>query len=97
MFVVLAHSAFALMYIQRLNLSVAIIPMTDSNAKNQTNITKEANALGKFKWNQAQQGIVLSAWCFGSILPKIPAGLLVDRYGGEYLCYPYFTLSIRTS
>ena len=96
-FVVLAHSAFALMYIQRLNLSIAIIPVTDTNAKNQTNITKDANALGEFKWNQAQQGIVLSAWFFGSIPPKIPAGLLVDRNGGEYICYPFFTLSIKTS
>ena len=88
-FVFLAHAAFVLMFVHRLNLSVAIIPMVESNTKNQSNTTKET--LGEFQWDQAEQGMVLSAFFYGSIPPQIPAGLLVDRYGGLYF---YCMLSI---
>ena len=81
-FVILAHSAFALMFIHRLDLSIAIVPMMEKNTKNRKNVTNWANTLGEFEWDQAQQGIILSAFCYGYVLGQIPAGILSDRYGG---------------
>ena len=82
-FAFLVHSAFALMFIHRLDLSVAIIPMVVNDTKKSIkNPLKESNTLRVFKWDQAEQGMVLSAFFFGYIPPQIPAGVLVDRYGG---------------
>ena len=86
-FVFLAHSALALTFIHRFILSVAIIPMVGvgKSTKNaRPNTTNVARTSEGFKWDQAQQGIILSAFFYGYIPLQIPAGILVERYGGSY-------------
>ena len=68
-FAFLAHLGFALMFIHRLNLSVTIIPMVNTLP---------------FKWGEAGKGVILSAFYYGYIPGLIPAGILVDKYGGMY-------------
>ena len=86
LFLFLAHLAFAIMFMQRLNLSIALVAMVGS--ENQLNITKERDEQNtsrakEFAWDEAHQGMILSAIFYGALLSSIPAGVLVDKYGGK--------------
>ena len=79
LFVVLTHLAFAIMFLQRLNLSIAIVAMV--GPENQANITKEENdrstiRLKAFDWDEAHQGMI-------SVLSSMVMFLLT--FQGEYL------------
>uniref|UniRef100_A0A336M5Y2 CSON010637 protein n=1 Tax=Culicoides sonorensis TaxID=179676 RepID=A0A336M5Y2_CULSO len=60
-------------FIMRLNLSIAIIPMTSNSTKND---------LPDFDWNSSEQGIILSAIFVGQLLSQLPAGIFANRCNG---------------
>lgn len=51
-----------------------------------------------FDWDEATQGIILSAFYYGYIVTHLPGGMLAERFGGKYslgfgvLCTAVFTL-----
>ena len=98
-FTILSHIAFAIMYMQRLNLSIAITAMVPPTQQQQHNITQPVRNGGKvsdldiirddrniFSWNEAQQGLLLSAVYYGYAPMSFPAGVVVNKYGGKIVC-----------
>ncbi|XP_013134084.1 PREDICTED: putative inorganic phosphate cotransporter [Papilio polytes] len=60
-----------LLYCMRVNISLAIVDMTDT--------TKE----GHFDWSHSVQSKILSSFFWGYIMLQVPAGELSRRYGGK--------------
>ncbi|XP_072143716.1 putative inorganic phosphate cotransporter [Dermacentor andersoni] len=87
------------LYVQRLNLSVAIVAMVrmtgDRNRTADTgcNFDDVGNAstrelhtqTGDFDWDEQTKSSVLSSFFYGYILLQFPGGRLADRYGGKHL------------
>ncbi|CAN8003494.1 unnamed protein product, partial [Ixodes pacificus] len=100
--VLIARYAFAVagffglvqLYVQRLNLSVAIVAMVrmkkiantsvetgcDFGARNATSMELE----GDFDWDEQVQSMILASFFYGYILLQLPGGRLADRVGGKY-------------
>lgn len=62
----------AIMYVMRVNLSVAIVSMTDENT-------------GEFDWNSKQQGLVLSSFFYGYIMTQLPGGMLAKNFPAHHV------------
>jgi hypothetical protein len=60
------------------NLSVAILKMTDKSSENGDVI---------FDWDQGEKGIILGAFFYGYILTQILGGTLAAKYGGNIVSY----------
>ncbi|CAN7998844.1 unnamed protein product, partial [Ixodes hexagonus] len=100
--VLIARYVFALagffglvhLYVQRLNLSVAIVAMvrmkTSGNRSAETGCdfgVRNATAMeleGDFDWDEQIQSMILSSFFYGYILLQLPGGRLADRVGGKY-------------
>jgi len=96
----LAFFGFANVYALRVNLSVAILSMVNSTYQHnhgdhqntsgpiscpqnvQPNVHSED---GEFKWDAAQQGLVLGSFFYGYIVTQLPGGFLAGKYGGKWL------------
>ncbi|KAL0839188.1 hypothetical protein ABMA28_017156 [Loxostege sticticalis] len=70
---VLLFTGLLLAYAMRVNMSMAIVAMTDSNSKN------------TFNWSTQTQSIILSSFFWGYIVLQIPAGEIANRIGGKVL------------
>uniref|UniRef100_A0A1B6CEG3 Putative inorganic phosphate cotransporter n=1 Tax=Clastoptera arizonana TaxID=38151 RepID=A0A1B6CEG3_9HEMI len=64
-------------YAQRVNLSVAIVAMTDNSTGNPNFPT--------VGWDSAKKGTILSSYFWGYIIMQVPAGQLARRLGPKYL------------
>ncbi|XP_077519408.1 putative inorganic phosphate cotransporter [Amblyomma americanum] len=84
------------LYVQRLNLSVAIVAMVrmtgDKNLTRDTGCnfedvgnTSTREMMGDFDWDEQTKSSVLSSFFYGYILLQFPGGRLADRYGGKHL------------
>ncbi|XP_054836407.1 sialin isoform X1 [Eublepharis macularius] len=93
-----AFFGFFLLYALRVNLSVALVDMVESNAtltKNTTSKTCVAhsstpvvlrNTTGKkYDWSADTQGWILGSFFYGYIITQIPGGYLACRVGGKLL------------
>ncbi|XP_013180516.1 PREDICTED: putative inorganic phosphate cotransporter isoform X1 [Papilio xuthus] len=65
--------ALCLVYSMRVNISMAIVDMTD--------ITKEDH----FEWSYSMQSMILSSFFWGYVLLMLPSGELAKRFGGKAL------------
>uniref|UniRef100_A0A8D8ZMV9 Inorganic phosphate cotransporter n=1 Tax=Cacopsylla melanoneura TaxID=428564 RepID=A0A8D8ZMV9_9HEMI len=104
---ILGFLAFALTYVQRFCLSIAITEMAHvehkiSNKtlqcpgpvfiKNQTIIKHY-----EFDWDEQTQGLILSSFFWGYVLNHLPGALIAERYGGKYvLGFGLFLSTIAT-
>ncbi|KAJ6640943.1 putative inorganic phosphate cotransporter [Pseudolycoriella hygida] len=61
----------------RVNLSVAIVAMTNKNSANPD--------FEDFDWDESEKSLVLSSFFWGYIITQIPAGQLAERCGAKYL------------
>ncbi|XP_065074085.1 sialin-like [Ochlerotatus camptorhynchus] len=68
------------MYSLRVNLSVAIVAMTDLREVMHPNGTVEFER--EFDWSSSVQGYVLSSFFYGYILTQVLGGYLSSRFGG---------------
>ncbi|XP_066250400.1 sialin-like [Euwallacea similis] len=71
-------------YVLRVNLSIAIVAMTESTniiLENGTTIIQHPD----FDWSQELQGHIISAFFYGYISTQIVGGVLATRIGGKVL------------
>ncbi|EDW01195.1 putative inorganic phosphate cotransporter [Drosophila grimshawi] len=59
-------------YFQRVNISAAIVPMTQSTA-----------GAPFYDWNTSDKSLILSSFFWGYVLTQVPAGLLAKRFGAK--------------
>ncbi|GAB0088420.1 sialin [Sergentomyia squamirostris] len=81
--VMMAFFGFFNVYALRVNLSVAIVAMTEK-----VNVTLENGTVVQqqhFDWDPAQQGLVLSSFFYGYIWTQFLGGVLASRIGGHYV------------
>ncbi|SPP75825.1 putative inorganic phosphate cotransporter [Drosophila guanche] len=77
-------------YIARLNVSVAVVAMTDAAT---TNLD-----FPEYDWTGAQKSYVLSSFYWGYIITQFPAGFLVRRFGAKSVLFiPTFATAILSA
>ncbi|XP_064144118.1 sialin isoform X1 [Loxodonta africana] len=93
----LAFFGFFVVYALRVNLSVALVDMVDSNttlAENSTSSEcpehsvpiKVHNQTGKrYQWDAETQGWILGSFFYGYIITQIPGGYIASKVGGKLL------------
>lgn len=37
-----------------------------------------------FEWDEATQGLILSAFFYGYVITHIPGGIIAEKFGGKY-------------
>ncbi|XP_055701272.1 vesicular glutamate transporter 1-like [Phlebotomus papatasi] len=81
--VMMAFFGFFNVYALRVNLSVAIVAMTQK-----INVTLENGTVVQeqlFDWDTTQQGLVLSSFFYGYIWTQFIGGVLASKIGGHYV------------
>lgn len=68
----------------RVNLSVAIVAMTDDDRPNEN--------VDYFMWKESTQSLVLSSFFWGYVITQIPAGQLVEKFGAKFLLLVALTI-----
>ncbi|XP_067632680.1 putative inorganic phosphate cotransporter isoform X2 [Eurosta solidaginis] len=61
-------------YAMRVNLSVAIVAMTDSSANTD---------FDEYDWNEKTKALLLSSFFWGYIITQVPGGALANKFGGK--------------
>uniref|UniRef100_A0A673T8G0 Sialin n=2 Tax=Suricata suricatta TaxID=37032 RepID=A0A673T8G0_SURSU len=95
---VLAFFGFFVLYALRVNLSVALVDMVDSNTTLADNRTSQEcaehsatikvlhNQTGKrYQWDAETQGWILGSFFYGYIITQIPGGYIANKVGGKLL------------
>lgn len=82
--VVLIFFCLTIAYAERVNMSVAIVAMTD---KNSTNPDFE-----DFNWGEREKSLVLSSFFWGYVLTQIPGGQMAKVVGGKIMLLTAITL-----
>ncbi|CAD5112545.1 DgyrCDS1756 [Dimorphilus gyrociliatus] len=78
----LAFLGFCNIYALRVNLSIALVAMTDNET---AIVTGSVIHVSEFKWSKKVQGYVLSSFFWGYIITQLPGGYLATKYGGKNL------------
>nr|XP_004660547.2 sialin isoform X2 [Jaculus jaculus] len=94
----LAFFGFFILYALRVNLSVALMDMVDSNATLTDNSTSQEcaehsapikvlhNHTGRrYQWDAETQGWILGSFFYGYIITQIPGGYIANKVGGKLL------------
>ncbi|XP_073252217.1 sialin-like [Porites lutea] len=92
----LSCSGFSVVYLLRVNLSLALVAMVNSTYANEqasaNNPECQRNSStdfekkdGEFNWDQKTQGLILGSFFFGYVITQLPGGWLGTRFGGKYL------------
>ena len=68
-------------YALRINLSVAIVAMTEEFEVQLANGTIVMDS--QFDWNSKQKGVVLSSFFYGYLFTQIIGGVWAAKYGGN--------------
>ncbi|XP_004864008.2 sialin isoform X3 [Heterocephalus glaber] len=95
---ILSFFGFFVLYALRVNLSVALVEMVDSNTTAADNRTSKEcaehsdlvkvphNQTGKrYPWDAETQGWILGAFFYGYIITQIPGGYFASKIGGKLL------------
>nr|CAG4638404.1 EOG090X04X8 [Cyclestheria hislopi] len=80
---VLAFFGFFNIYSLRVNLSIAIVAMTENHTVIYENGT--ISQVQEFNWNSNQQGLLLASFFYGYIITQLPGGWLAPRMGAAKL------------
>lgn len=63
-------------YAERVNMSVAIVAMTD----------KDSNPdFPEYHWDESKKALVLSSFFWGYVITQIPGGQLAKKFGGKIM------------
>ncbi|KAB0792343.1 hypothetical protein PPYR_14302 [Photinus pyralis] len=93
----LVFTGFAINYMIRINLNIALVAMVKPKPAQNSTITSECIAttpkanltdvsaereeIGGFEWTEYQQGLILGAFFWLHWLTQIPGGMLANKYG----------------
>lgn len=80
---ILAFFGFFNIYSLRVNLSIAIVAMTEN--KTITHIDGTIEHVQDFPWSSKEQGLLLSSFFYGYIFTQLPGGWLAPRIGAARL------------
>ncbi|XP_065368594.1 putative inorganic phosphate cotransporter [Calliphora vicina] len=72
----LVFCGLAVAYALRVNLSVAIVAMTDRNATNPN--------FEEFDWDESVKSYLLSSFFWGYVITQVPGGYLSHKYGAKF-------------
>ncbi|XP_037956117.1 putative inorganic phosphate cotransporter [Teleopsis dalmanni] len=72
----LVFTGLAVAYALRVNLSVAIVAMTDRNPTNPD--------FQEFDWDESIKSYLLSSFFWGYVITQVPGGYLSYKYGAKY-------------
>ncbi|EDW08139.1 putative inorganic phosphate cotransporter [Drosophila mojavensis] len=61
-------------YFQRVNISAAIVPMTQPTA-----------GAPYYSWDTSNKSLILSSFFWGYVVSQVPSGLLAKRFGAKYV------------
>uniref|UniRef100_A0A1B6M806 Putative inorganic phosphate cotransporter n=1 Tax=Graphocephala atropunctata TaxID=36148 RepID=A0A1B6M806_9HEMI len=67
-----------LAYAMRVNLSVAIVAMTDNSSNSHYT---------EMPWDSSMKGVILSSFFWGYLILQVPAGEMARRFGSKYLLF----------
>ncbi|XP_034489361.1 putative inorganic phosphate cotransporter, partial [Drosophila innubila] len=82
--------AICVNYVARLNVSVALVAMTDAATSNPD--------FPEYNWTEAQRSYILSSFYWGYIITQFPAGFLVRRFGAKIVLFiPTFATAILSA
>lgn len=81
---ILSFFGFFNVYCLRVDLSVALVAMTNNHTRVKTDGT-EYWVPAEFEWNSQLQGHILSAFYYGYLITQIPGGYIAARFGGKTL------------
>nr|CAD7447699.1 unnamed protein product [Timema bartmani] len=70
---ILLFGCLTVAYTLRVNLSVAIVSMTDKNGSNPN--------FKEYEWNTQTRSTILSSFFWGYVVMQVPAGMLGQRFG----------------
>lgn len=79
--VFMAFLGFFNVYSLRVNLSVAIVAMTEKREDAEGNIVQD------FEWDNQQKGLVLSSFFYGYILTQFIGGYIGGKIGGNIVSF----------
>ena len=68
-------------YALRVNLSVAIVAMTETKTTDHGNGT--VSYVQDFPWDSKQKGLVLSSFFYGYLFTQVAGGVLAAKIGGN--------------
>nr|CAI5842781.1 unnamed protein product [Callosobruchus analis] len=74
----LVFSGFAVNYLIRINLNIALVSMVLPRPKNNVSFTSECFSR-KFNWNEKEQGSILGSFYWLHWVTQIPGGILAGR------------------
>lgn len=73
------------LYSNRVNLSVAIVAMTDNHTVHNDDGT--VSYVKDFEWNSQEKGFALGAFFYGYIATHFIGGVLATKYGGHLVSF----------
>ncbi|KAL7737230.1 hypothetical protein ACLKA6_005412 [Drosophila palustris] len=76
---ILVFFGLAVAYAMRVNLSVAIVAMTDCNSTNPD--------FPEFEWNESIKSYLLSSFFWGYVVTQVPGGYLSAIFGAKYMLF----------
>ena len=82
--VILLFLCLTITYAERVNMSVAIVAMTDRNSTNPD--------FQEFDWGEREKSLVLSSFFWGYVITQIPGGQMAKKYGGKIMLLVSITL-----
>ena len=72
-------------YALRVNLSVAIVAMTEIRTVIHENGTTSYEQ--DFNWDSKQKGLVLSSFFYGYLMTQVAGGVLASKFGGNSVSF----------
>jgi ACS family sodium-dependent inorganic phosphate cotransporter-like MFS transporter 5 len=75
--VLLIFLCLTIAYAQRVNMSVAIVAITDKNSTNPD--------FPEYEWTEQQKSMILSSFFWGYVVTQIPGGQLAKNVGGKVM------------
>lgn len=76
----LVFCGLSIAYALRVNLSVAIVAMTDRNSTN-------PDFTDYYNWDNKTQSLLLSSFFWGYVVTQIPGGYLAHKYGAKFTLF----------
>lgn len=90
--VLMAFFGYFNVYTLRVNLSVAIVAMTEPQNITFTNGTMSQKQ--DFDWNSKEIGVVLGSFFYGYIWTQVPGGVIASKFGGHIVSFNRDTGSV---